>query len=65
LAYKEGQEISLITRNDVNRTSDFLKIAAAIYGFKASTLLLDGEVVVFRSERSLPASLISVPPRLG
>jgi ATP-dependent DNA ligase len=47
LAYKEGQEISLITRNDVNRTSDFLKIAAAISGFKASTLLLDGEVVVF------------------
>src|SRR5258708_19019049 len=47
LAYKEGQEISLITRNDVNRASDFPKIATAISGLKASTLLLDGEVVIF------------------
>ncbi len=47
LAYKEGQEISLITRNDVNRTNDFPKIATAISGLKASTLLLDGEVVIF------------------
>jgi bifunctional non-homologous end joining protein LigD len=47
LAYKEGQEVSLITRNDINRTSAFPKIAAAISGLKASTLLLDGEVVVF------------------
>jgi bifunctional non-homologous end joining protein LigD len=47
LAYKEGQEISLITRNDVNRASDFPKIATAISGLKASTLLLDGEVAIF------------------
>jgi bifunctional non-homologous end joining protein LigD len=47
LAYKEGQEISLITRNDVNRTNDFPKIATAISGLKASPLLLDGEVVIF------------------
>jgi bifunctional non-homologous end joining protein LigD len=47
LAYKEGREISLITRNDVNRTNDFPKIATAISGLKASTLLLDGEVVIF------------------
>jgi bifunctional non-homologous end joining protein LigD len=47
LAYKEGQEISLITRNDVNRTNDFPKIAGAISGLRASTLLLDGEVVMF------------------
>src|SRR3981189_2229064 len=47
LAYKEGQEISLITRNDVNRASEFPKLAAAISGLKASTLLLDGEVVIF------------------
>src|SRR5437879_5525399 len=47
LAYKEGQEISLITRNDVNRASDFPKIATAISGLKTSTLLLDGEVAIF------------------
>jgi bifunctional non-homologous end joining protein LigD len=47
LAYKEGEEISLITRNDINRTRDFPKIAAAVSGLTASTLLLDGEVVMF------------------
>jgi len=50
LAYKEGNKLSLITRNDVNRVSDFPNLAAAIRHLKSSTLLLDGEVVVFDQE---------------
>jgi bifunctional non-homologous end joining protein LigD len=47
LAYKEGNKLSLRTRNDIDRTSDFPNVAAAIRRLKSSTLLLDGEVVVF------------------
>src|SRR6267143_7052807 len=50
LAYKEGSKLSLITRNDIDRVSDFPNVAAAIRHIKSSTLLLDGEVVVFDQE---------------
>jgi DNA ligase D-like protein (predicted ligase) len=46
-AYKEGNKLSLRTRNDIDRVSDFPNLAAAIRHLKSSTLLLDGEVVVF------------------
>jgi bifunctional non-homologous end joining protein LigD len=46
-AYKEGNKLSLRTRNDIDRVSGFPKLAAAIRRLKSSTLLLDGEVVVF------------------
>src|SRR6267142_1814170 len=64
LAYKEGNKLSLITRNDVNRVSDFPNLAAAIRHLKSSTLLLDGEVVVFdclfANGRDLRAEPLSV-----
>src|SRR6266404_7812531 len=44
VAYKEGDKLSLITRNDIDRVSDFPNLAAAIRHLKSSTLLLDGEV---------------------
>ena len=47
LAYKEGNKLSLRTRNDIDRVSGFPNLAAAIRRLKSSTLLLDGEVVVF------------------
>ena len=47
LAYKEGTKLSLITRNDIDRVNDFPNVAAAICHIKSSTLVLDGEVVVF------------------
>jgi bifunctional non-homologous end joining protein LigD len=50
LAYKEGNKLSLITRNDIDRVSDFPNLAAAIRHLKSPTLLLDGEVVVFDQE---------------
>jgi bifunctional non-homologous end joining protein LigD len=47
LAYKEGQRIRLLSRNDQDYTARFPRIVAALKGISADTLLLDGEVVVF------------------
>jgi bifunctional non-homologous end joining protein LigD len=51
VAYKEGKQVSLITRNDIDRARDFPKIADAIGALPSTTLLLDGEVVVFDRRR--------------
>ena len=47
LAYKEGGSVRLYSRNDIDRTSRFPKVAEAVRQLKATTLLLDGEVSVF------------------
>lgn len=47
LAYKEGKHVKLLSRNDVDRTSDFPAVVAAIAKLRPACLLLDGEVVVF------------------
>ena len=47
LAYKEGRHVRLLSRNAIDRTSSFSGIAAAIAALECSTLLLDGEVVLF------------------
>jgi len=47
LAYKEGKNVRLLTRNDIDRTSGFPKVVDAIRALKPSTLLLDGELIVF------------------
>lgn len=47
LAYKEGDRVRLMSRNGIDRTDRFRRIAAAIRILKPVTLLLDGEVVVF------------------
>jgi bifunctional non-homologous end joining protein LigD len=46
LAYKEGDQITLMSRNDIDRTEHFSQIAAAVKALKARTLLLDGEAIV-------------------
>lgn len=46
LAYKEGNRVSLISRNAIDRTSRYPAIVAELLKLKADTLLLDGEVVV-------------------
>lgn len=51
LAYKEGAHVSLITRNNIDRTARFPEIAAAIKKLRSETLVLDGEVVVFDSKQ--------------
>lgn len=47
LAYKEGKNVRLVSRNAVDRTSGFPRIVNAISALKPTTLLLDGEIVVF------------------
>jgi bifunctional non-homologous end joining protein LigD len=47
LAYKEGKHVSLLSRNDLDRTGNFPEVVAAITKLRPSSLLLDGEVVVF------------------
>ena len=47
LAYKEGKDVKLLTRNDIDRTKGFPKVVDAIRALKPVTLLLDGELVVF------------------
>jgi bifunctional non-homologous end joining protein LigD len=47
LAYKEGDRIHLLTRNDKDHTARFPQIVAAIQALRPRTLLLDGEVVIF------------------
>jgi bifunctional non-homologous end joining protein LigD len=47
LAYKEGNRVKLITRNNIDRSARFPHIAEAIRKLRHVTLLLDGEVVVF------------------
>jgi bifunctional non-homologous end joining protein LigD len=50
LAYKEGDQVRLLSRNAKERTDRFPSIAVAIGNLKPVTLLLDGEVVVFDSK---------------
>jgi bifunctional non-homologous end joining protein LigD len=47
LAYKEGSHITLMSRNDIDRTDRYEQVAKAVSKLKPNTLLLDGEVVVF------------------
>jgi bifunctional non-homologous end joining protein LigD len=47
LAYKEGSNVSLISRNAIDRTLRYPEIAAAVGKLRPQTLLLDGEIVVF------------------
>ena len=47
LAYKEGNRVSLLSRNAIERTEHYPEIVQAVQKLKAATLLLDGEVVVF------------------
>ena len=51
LAYKEGRRVFLLSRNDIDRTKNFQEVAATIAELKPTTLLLDGEIVVFDRSR--------------
>jgi bifunctional non-homologous end joining protein LigD len=51
LAYKEGAKVSLISRNAIDRTERYPKIAKAIAKLKSATLALDGEIVIFDADK--------------
>jgi len=50
LAYKEGSTVTLLSRNQLDRTATFAAIAVAVEQLPDTTLLLDGEVVAFDSK---------------
>src|SRR5579864_4067271 len=45
LAYKEGGRVTLVSRNQHDRTETYPQVADAVAKLAANTLLLDGEVV--------------------
>ncbi len=45
LAYKEGAQVTLLSRNDKDRTASFPAIAHTVGALQPTTLLLDGEVI--------------------
>lgn len=47
VAYKEGDRVTLLSRNAKDRTETFSVVAAAVASLPARTLALDGEVVLF------------------
>ncbi|MFZ0676885.1 non-homologous end-joining DNA ligase [Candidatus Binatus sp.] len=50
LAYKEGAKVTLLSRNQHDRTATFAIVANAVGQLRERTLLLDGEVVAFDSK---------------
>src|SRR6267154_3896958 len=51
LAYKEGDRVTLFSRNGKDRTATFASIAEAVAHLPFRTLLLDGEVSAFDRRR--------------
>lgn len=51
LAYKEGDRVTLLSRNAKDKTGAFAEIAAAVAKLPACTVLLDGEAVAFDRKR--------------
>jgi len=47
VAYKEGDRVTLLSRNAKDRTATFSVVAEAVASLKVRTLALDGEVVLF------------------
>ena len=50
LAYKEGVKVTLLSRNNLDRTATFAGVAAAVGQLGDGTLILDGEVVAYDSK---------------
>jgi bifunctional non-homologous end joining protein LigD len=51
LAYKQGTQVRLLSRNDIDNTHRFPGIVAAIAALAPRTILLDGEIVIFDRRR--------------
>ena len=63
MAYKEGTRVTLLTRNDRDRTASFKGIADALSELDDAIVLLDGEVVA--SSVALPNVAFRRPPTAG
>jgi bifunctional non-homologous end joining protein LigD len=50
-AYKEGNSVSLISRNGIDRTSRYPSVANAVKALKHKTLALDGEIIAIDARK--------------
>ncbi len=70
VAYRNGDQVRLISRNRKDFTRQFPEIARAVGALRAKTLILDGEVAVFDENlvshlgflRGAPADKLLTPP---
>jgi bifunctional non-homologous end joining protein LigD len=51
VAYKEGRQVQLFSRNAIDRAARYPQITEAIRALRPTTLVLDGEAVVFDRSR--------------
>jgi ATP-dependent DNA ligase len=51
LAYKEGSKVTLLSRNDKDRSQSFPAIMRMILALHPATLLLDGEVIALDRDK--------------
>src|ERR1700684_1747719 len=63
VAYKEGAKVTLLSRDDLDRSASFADIATAIGHLPDRTLLLVGEVVPFDSKKYRGSSFFNVETR--
>jgi bifunctional non-homologous end joining protein LigD len=70
VAYKDGDQVRLITRQGKDFTSRFPELAAAVKALRWRTLVLDGEVAVYDEQlisrfewlRGRPEDQVATPP---
>ena len=63
LAYKEGSQVTLLSRNDRHRTERFPAIARAVAAMRPPTLLRDGEVIALDRHIRGQFATLGKPPR--
>jgi bifunctional non-homologous end joining protein LigD len=70
VAYKDGDQVRLVSRQDKDHTHRFPDVAAAIRALRFRTLVLDGEVAVYDEQllsrfewiRQRPKDIVATPP---
>lgn len=60
LAYKEGNRVTLLSRNANDRTATYASVARAVQQLSPRTLLLDGEIVAFDKKKISRFQLLQV-----
>src|SRR5579883_897870 len=60
LAYKEGERVTLLSRNGNDRTATYPSVARAIAQIRLRSVLLDGEVVAFDKQKVSRFQLLQV-----
>ncbi len=61
VAYKNGRQVRLVSRNGVDHTARFRDLAPAVAALPDATLILDGEVAVFDERLVSRFDLLSEP----